>query len=255
MVNHSNMKLRPGLLFALGFALIILLTMFMTCDKCNKPAAPSHKEEKNEIDKEKKKMVTDLHLADAVLDSIERILQRKTDSINRLKTDRAALIAQIDFLRKQSRAVIDKVQDDDTTGYYDDCQDMADHFNEYIQLTVEEQKKADSIIQKLTEKLSLGDSVSAIKQRLIDELQKAYFNCTVKYEGLYKDYNKWKPRNQVYIGLGGMGNANQPLYIGASALLHTKKDMIYEAGIWYGNNSKVMYWGGMKFLLTFHKRK
>jgi hypothetical protein len=63
-----------------------------------------------------------------------------------------------------------------------------------------------------------------------------------------------EPRGQLYLGLGGAGNKNMPLYGGASLLYKTKRGFMVEGGVLYGNNGTWIYQGGMKFLLSLKKR-
>ncbi len=59
---------------------------------------------------------------------------------------------------------------------------------------------------------------------------------------------KEKERNQIYLGLTGIGNKDN-IYPGASLMLKTKKDFIIEGGALIGTDGKLLYQGGMKFLI------
>lgn len=57
-----------------------------------------------------------------------------------------------------------------------------------------------------------------------------------------------KQRNQLYLGIGAYGNKEVPINAaGASLMLKTKRDRIYEAGAFVDWKGTVWYYGGMKF--------
>lgn len=63
-----------------------------------------------------------------------------------------------------------------------------------------------------------------------------------------------KKRNQFYLGIEAVGGPNDPLYgAGASLMLKTKKDRVYEIGPVIYKNQPVMLRAGIKFLLSFRK--
>lgn len=63
-----------------------------------------------------------------------------------------------------------------------------------------------------------------------------------------------KKRNQFYLGIDAFGGPTDPLYgAGASLMLKTKKDRVYEIGPVIFKNQPVMLRAGIKFLLSFRK--
>lgn len=62
-----------------------------------------------------------------------------------------------------------------------------------------------------------------------------------------------KPRNQLYLGIGAYGNKTMPINAaGASLMLKTKRDKVYEAGAFVDWNGTVWYYCGMKFKIKIN---
>jgi len=97
-------------------------------------------------------------------------------------------------------------------------------------------------------KIIINDSVTMNKikaRRLITDISIPEITNTITVQ---------RPRKaQIYLGINVLANVNQPIYIGGSALMKTKRDMIYELGGMYGNDQK-LYFGSIKFLISL-KRK
>lgn len=64
-----------------------------------------------------------------------------------------------------------------------------------------------------------------------------------------------RKRTEVYLGINAFGTKESYLkYAGASLALKTKRDLMYEAGVWYGTNKDFGVSGSLKFKLSFRKK-
>jgi hypothetical protein len=241
------------LLFASGY--IIFLSLF-TCNKCHRPVSPSHTEEKILLHVEKTEVETALDKASDSLQKLNMLNAQLTFDKSKLLTVREALLKEIADLTLLSKIKINKIANDDSAS--SDCKEIADRFNDYIDLSEAEKKVCDSIISNLNQELAADASSNTIRQRLIDQLNKSLLGCTDKYDKLFKDYSSplVQSKKHLQIGLSLSGQYNEGIgsaAIGGGPSIRFKNDLQFQGLVLIPVNGLSVAQGHKIYQLTFTK--
>ncbi len=192
--------------------LIAIIGVMLYLQKCS--PSPSHDAEKKQVDSlvnvvkisETEKTEDSTRFADSIIEK-EVVIKRQT-------AERGAIMAELSQTKRQLNQFRLAKETKDPIVILESCDSLETAFTEYIELSEDEQKMADSIIAGKNNQLSNKDSIILAQSNFNQTLKTSFNTVTNNYNSLFKDYkkaikkSKWakiKEKGLVIIVLGLTG--------------------------------------------------
>ena len=224
----------------LVIALIGVAIYFAACHKKNdKPS------ERKYVPEQKEKIVKDSAGNKRILDSMQRIINFVSDSVNDLKKDRKVILkdmaAQSDIINE----LLNRPVDD--PAYRKALKDRVD---ELMYTANKSDSNCNGIIAFKDRQLELKDKQISQKDSAWKDLKRSADTCLKNQTAMEKTEKKYKPKRGISVGGKLFSTYNLPLKanIGVEIGYKNKKGTEYNAGIYTGKRFSI---GVKKTIFSF----